>query len=69
MQKRGLPRTSRWLTVGSCLAIGGVFGWVCWMETKFAVGLLIGLVSIAVALYVACASDQSLERAPWWLFW
>ncbi|WP_342131174.1 hypothetical protein [Hydrogenophaga sp. OTU3427] len=69
MQKQKITRTGRTLGALACLGIGGVFWWVCWMEGSAGVGVFIFLIQAALALYLLYASDECLERTPWWIFW
>jgi hypothetical protein len=39
------------------------------MKSHAGVGFLIFLLCAAVGMYLVCASDERLERTPWWIFW
>lgn len=69
MQKQKITRIGRTLGAFACLGIGGVFWWICWMESRAGVGFFIFSISAAVALYLVCTSGDRLENTPWWMFW
>ena len=69
MKLRRATRLERWLAFLGSLVVGGVFGWVGWMEEKVAVGDIIFVLVAAMGLYLHCASDEALSKTPWWMFW
>ena len=69
MKLRRATRLERLLGFLGTLVVGCVFGWVCWMEEKVAVGAIIFVLAAAIGLYLLCASDEALSKTPWWMFW
>lgn len=68
MKQREMTLAQRWIGALSCVGIGSVFLWVLWMDDKAGVGLLSFAIGAAFGLYFLCASDEILERTPWWYF-
>nr|WP_315240075.1 hypothetical protein [uncultured Albidiferax sp.] len=69
MQNKSATRLGRWFGMLGAVVIGGVFACVLWAEGHGAFGAMVFVLAAALGLYVLFASDETLERTPWWLFW